>query len=250
MGLEPFDSSSDDTLEAFGSEMALTPTQDPEPAFLRTPTMRDSTALAEAQYSVLTTDRGQPQTSRAWLVAAVSVVFGVTAGFAAGYAVTHRGMIPIDVFTFVRESSGNSPAQPSAQPTRNPDHVVAPASPDASIASVPATPSPATPELRTSVAPSTSSGSSRTNHLSATRQQAAVLTQPASQTGSIEVQSHPEGARVLLDGTVIGQAPLSIPGIGEGTHEIRLELAGFSPWVASVRVKGGSRARVGASLEP
>ena len=54
---------------------------------------------------------------------------------------------------------------------------------------------------------------------------------------------------MLLDGNVIGRAPLSIPDVAEGTHEVRIELAGFIPSVTSVRVKDGSRARVGASLE-
>jgi hypothetical protein len=71
----------------------------------------------------------------------------------------------------------------------------------------------------------------------------------ASHAGAIEVLSHPQGAQVLLDGNVVGRAPLSIADVREGTHEIRLELAGFKPWVASVRVTGGNRARVGASLE-
>jgi len=67
--------------------------------------------------------------------------------------------------------------------------------------------------------------------------------------GVIEVLCHPRDAQVLLDGNVVGRAPLSIPDVAEGTHEVRVELAGFSPWVTSVRVKDGSRARVGASLE-
>jgi hypothetical protein len=54
----------------------------------------------------------------------------------------------------------------------------------------------------------------------------------------------------MLDGNVVGLAPLSIPDVPEGLHEVRVELDGFSPWVGSVRVKGGSRARVGASLRP
>jgi MoaA/NifB/PqqE/SkfB family radical SAM enzyme len=68
--------------------------------------------------------------------------------------------------------------------------------------------------------------------------------------GAIEIVSRPRDARVLLDGNVVGLAPLSIPDVPEGLHEVRVELDGFSPWVGSVRVKGGSRARVGASLRP
>lgn len=67
--------------------------------------------------------------------------------------------------------------------------------------------------------------------------------------GTIEVLSRPRDAQVLLDGNVIGRAPLSIPEVAEGTHEVRIELAGFIPSVTSVHVKDGSRARVGASLE-
>jgi len=62
--------------------------------------------------------------------------------------------------------------------------------------------------------------------------------------------SRPRGGKVLLDGNVVGLAPMSIPDVSEGLHEVRVELDGFKPWVGSVRVKGGSRARVGASLEP
>jgi hypothetical protein len=42
---------------------------------------------------------------------------------------------------------------------------------------------------------------------------------------------------------------MSIANVSEGMHEVRVELDGFKPWVGTVRVKGGSRARVGASLE-
>jgi len=61
--------------------------------------------------------------------------------------------------------------------------------------------------------------------------------------------SRPRDAQVLLDGIVVGRAPMSIANVSEGMHEVRVELDGFKPWVGSVRVKGGSRARVGASLE-
>jgi hypothetical protein len=54
---------------------------------------------------------------------------------------------------------------------------------------------------------------------------------------------------VILDGNAIGASPVLIADVSEGTHEIRLELAGFDPWVTSVRVRDGSQARVGASLQ-
>src|SRR5690349_13912862 len=110
MNSEPFDSSTDDVLEAFGSEVPVTPAEDSKPAFMRMPTVSDAAALADAHYSIFVAERRQPQMSRGWLVATISVVFGVMAGFAGGYVFTHRGVMPVDVFTAVRESSGSSHA--------------------------------------------------------------------------------------------------------------------------------------------
>jgi len=89
---------------------------------------------------------------------------------------------------------------------------------------------------------------------STTRPPATAKPRPAAppttlQSGAIEIMSRPRDAKVLLDGNFVGLAPLSIPDVPEGMHQVRVELDGFSPWVGAVRVKGGSRARVGASLE-
>ena len=71
----------------------------------------------------------------------------------------------------------------------------------------------------------------------------------ATTAGVLVVDSRPAGARVLMDGRHIGVTPLSLPGVLPGTHSIRLELAGFNPWVTTADVTAGSRTRVAASLE-
>jgi hypothetical protein len=85
--------------------------------------------------------------------------------------------------------------------------------------------------------------------------QAAAPTPPraaapaARQTASLLVESRPGGASVIVDGKRFGTTPLSIPSLFIGAHAVRLEMAGYKPWTASVRVVAGEKNRVAASLE-
>jgi serine/threonine protein kinase len=72
---------------------------------------------------------------------------------------------------------------------------------------------------------------------------------PADTTGTLVVESRPVGATVYVDGQAIGVTPLSLPDLAPGTRRIRLQLAGFSPWVTTAQVQAGTRTRVAASLE-
>jgi eukaryotic-like serine/threonine-protein kinase len=72
---------------------------------------------------------------------------------------------------------------------------------------------------------------------------------PAATTGGLVIESRPSGATVFLDGQRIGTTPMSLPDSSPGTHRIRLEMAGFSPWVTTAVVQAGARTRVAASLE-
>jgi hypothetical protein len=195
---------------------------------MRTPTS------AEQEHSIALLDHpGPSQRVGVLLVATVSVVVGLLAGFAAGYAFAHRPILAADASTPLRVLSANSQTPRDDRPTeaaRGPN-VVAPALPThESAVSVPSTQSTVLPR------------STSTRRVPATM----PTTRHA---GAIEVISRPRGAQVLLDGNVVGRAPLSIPDVAEGAHEVRVELAGFDPWMIAVRVREGSRARVGASLE-
>jgi eukaryotic-like serine/threonine-protein kinase len=68
--------------------------------------------------------------------------------------------------------------------------------------------------------------------------------------GSIFVDSRPRGARVLLDGKLVGTTPLRIPDVSIGSHAVRLELADHQPWTNNAQVTAGQEARVTGSLEP
>ena len=67
--------------------------------------------------------------------------------------------------------------------------------------------------------------------------------------GTIYVDSRPRGAKVLIDGKMMGTTPASIPGIPIGSHVIRLELEDHRAWTSSTRVSAGEQSRVTGSLE-
>lgn len=253
MGSQPSDPIGDPLL-GFASEIPSTPTPEPEPAFLRTPT------LGDARLSITSlSDERPPQKARVGFVATISVTVGVLSGLAAGYALAHRVAVAEPPSTPVGVPSGNAETPRADPPSEAPlaSNVVAPAPPTkAHAVSVPSTPAsppkpvaaPAPPiDANVVSVPSTPAYTTRRSTIA--RPTAAIVPTTSGHAGAIEVMSHPRGAQVLLDGNAVGLAPLSIADIAEGMHELRVELAGFSPWVASVRVKDGSRARVRASLD-
>jgi hypothetical protein len=67
--------------------------------------------------------------------------------------------------------------------------------------------------------------------------------------GALTVDSRPAGARVFLDGKLIGATPLSSTPIVAGDHAIRLEHDGYKNWTGAVRIVASEQARVTASLE-
>jgi hypothetical protein len=67
---------------------------------------------------------------------------------------------------------------------------------------------------------------------------------------SLVIVSRPSGAQVFVNGRPVGTTPVSMADVPAGSHEIRIELAGFNRWVTTVDAKAGNAARVAASLEP
>jgi hypothetical protein len=68
-------------------------------------------------------------------------------------------------------------------------------------------------------------------------------------TGRLLVESRPSGASVFLDGRLVGTTRLTIPEVGPGVHQVRLELPGHVTWTTSTTVVAGQQIRVAASLE-
>jgi hypothetical protein len=65
----------------------------------------------------------------------------------------------------------------------------------------------------------------------------------------LNVDSRPQGARVLLDGTYVGRTPLRLPRVNVGAHVVRIELDEHKPWSVMTRVVSGEETRVTGSLE-
>jgi hypothetical protein len=78
----------------------------------------------------------------------------------------------------------------------------------------------------------------------------ATATSPAARfVGALAVESRPAGAKVFLDGQLVGTTPMALPSVSAGSHAIRLEHDGYRRWSSSVRVVASEQNRVTASLE-
>jgi hypothetical protein len=77
----------------------------------------------------------------------------------------------------------------------------------------------------------------------------APSTPTATTTGTIYIDSRPQGARVFVDNKDAGVTPLTLNGQAAGSHDIRLELADHAPRSEKITVKPGATARVTGSLE-
>lgn len=67
--------------------------------------------------------------------------------------------------------------------------------------------------------------------------------------GVLVVDSRPAGAKVFLDGKLVGTTPMSMSTVTAGEHTIRLERDGYRQWSTPVRVLATGQNRVAASLE-
>jgi hypothetical protein len=67
--------------------------------------------------------------------------------------------------------------------------------------------------------------------------------------GSIYVDSRPRGARVMLDGRLVGTTPTRINDVPIGSHVVRLELPDHRLWAVSTRVAAGQETPVTGSLD-
>jgi hypothetical protein len=67
--------------------------------------------------------------------------------------------------------------------------------------------------------------------------------------GTLDVVSRPAGARVFVDGRLVGTTPVGMVQVADGEHLIRLEHDGYRRWASTIRVVSGERSRVTASLE-
>ena len=69
-------------------------------------------------------------------------------------------------------------------------------------------------------------------------------------TGTVFVDSRPQGAKVFISGREYGTTPLRVPEVAIGSHVVRLELADHRSWTNTIRVTAGQELKVTGSLEP
>jgi hypothetical protein len=203
-----------------------------------------------------------PRVSRAARVgfaAVASLAVGIVVGFASGYITAQRLLAVPGARQSAVPPAENAP--PLAGKTVRGGDAVTPRSeprqPDGESHGVPVGSEASTgdrepaPEPRdVPVAPPARSAVDREPAGASVDPRVPVATSLRVREGSIEILSRPSGADVALDGRIVGQTPLTIPRVEEGTHVIGIELSGFSRWATSVRVEAGKPTRVGASLTP
>lgn len=66
----------------------------------------------------------------------------------------------------------------------------------------------------------------------------------------LTVNSHPEGAKIFLNGAFAGNTPLMIRVDRVGAYEVSLSLDGFRPWARTIQVNYDTVAMVDAFLDP
>lgn len=66
--------------------------------------------------------------------------------------------------------------------------------------------------------------------------------------GSLLIDSHPQRARVSLDGRMVGSTPLALHDVPIGTHTVRVEADGYQVWAWTARVVANQRSMVTAKL--
>lgn len=68
--------------------------------------------------------------------------------------------------------------------------------------------------------------------------------------GSVYADSRPRGARVLVDGRLVGTTPMRLPDLTAGRRTVRIEMDGYRAVTTTVTVTGGRESRVAVTLEP
>ncbi|MBI4773070.1 MAG: SUMF1/EgtB/PvdO family nonheme iron enzyme [Deltaproteobacteria bacterium] len=73
---------------------------------------------------------------------------------------------------------------------------------------------------------------------------------PIPTTGSLQVTSHPSGARWYLDGAYVGATPGDMSNVAAGSHKVTVKLDQYRDWEKTVTVSLGGRETVKAELIP
>lgn len=67
--------------------------------------------------------------------------------------------------------------------------------------------------------------------------------------GSLAIRSAPLGARVFVNGALVGSTPLVLDNMPVGSRAIRIEADGYKGWSASTRIVANQQTRLSTTLE-
>jgi TonB family protein len=76
-----------------------------------------------------------------------------------------------------------------------------------------------------------------------------ALTRLAPVMGTVDILSTPFGAAILIDGTRVGETPVTELKVKPGSHKVELGKDGYEPWSGPLVVQAGKKARVDAELK-
>lgn len=73
---------------------------------------------------------------------------------------------------------------------------------------------------------------------------------PSQNTGTLRATSVPGGAGIYVDEAYRGETPITIGNIVQGSHNVRLRLAGYQDYVTTVVINPGQTTTINPSLQP
>ena len=73
---------------------------------------------------------------------------------------------------------------------------------------------------------------------------------PVSYRGSLAFRSAPQGARVFVNGALVGSTPLILENLPVGSRAVRIEADGYQTWSTSTQIVANRETRVSATLAP
>jgi hypothetical protein len=68
--------------------------------------------------------------------------------------------------------------------------------------------------------------------------------------GTLDFSTDPSDAQLYIDGKLMGNTPISVPGIDPGEHKIKLVKEGYAPIEKTFNFAPGQRQSIGTSMEP
>lgn len=73
---------------------------------------------------------------------------------------------------------------------------------------------------------------------------------PSQNTGTLRVTSTPSGAGIYIDEGYRGETPTTVGNLVQGSHNVRLRLAGYQDYVTTVVINAGQTTTINPALQP